>query len=138
MRLTAGLHEDDSGPLTDGPGWLTITHACIVGCAVGRCALSSRRDFLRLVGGSAVAAGAGACGPKRAATVAPASPAAAMGHTGLVRIGSNENGSGPGPAALEAIRGGVAEANRYPFTTIGELVSSIASALKIDSSQLLL
>ena len=100
--------------------------------------MSSRRDFLRLVGGSAVAAGAGACGPKRAATVAPPSPAAAMGHTGLVRIGSNENGSGPGPAALEAIRAGVSEANRYPFATIGELVSSIASTLKIDSSQLLL
>ena len=101
--------------------------------------MSSRRDFLRLVGGSAVAAGAGACGPKRAANMSPsAAPAAAVHGTGLVRIGSNENGSGPGPAALEAIRAGVSEANRYPFSTIGELVASIAASLKVDSSQILL
>jgi histidinol-phosphate aminotransferase len=93
---------------------------------------------LRLVGGAAAAAGAGACGPTRVANVAPRTAPSAINDAGLIRIGSNENGSGPGPAALEAIRSGVSESNRYPFATIGELVSSIATSLRIDSSQVLL
>jgi histidinol-phosphate aminotransferase len=54
---------------------------------------------------------------------------------GLVRIGSNENPFGPGPAALQAIQDNLAEANRYPFKAIGTLAEAIAAAHRVDASQ---
>src|SRR3954452_19862943 len=90
---------------------------------------------------AAVAAGS-ACaarGPSAAVaplpqTVHPGPPAPST----LIRIGSNENPFGPGPAARTAIAGALAEANRYPFRTFGALTDAIAANWTIPRAQVLL
>jgi histidinol-phosphate aminotransferase len=106
--------------------------------------VSSRRAFLKSAA-AAIAAGSAACAPhaRGAASVAPGpavgrAPAAPGAPSSLIRIGSNENPFGPGPAARQAIAAAAAEANRYPFRTVGELADAIASKQAVPGGQVLL
>lgn len=56
----------------------------------------------------------------------------------LIRIGSNENPYGPGPAALRAVHDVVAGANRYPGPVTQALVDAIASKFSVPASHVLL
>jgi histidinol-phosphate aminotransferase len=83
---------------------------------------SSRRAFLgTLAGGTVATLGAG-CAARPARVVVP------QGR-GLIRIGSNENSYGPGPAARAAIERALAEANRYPFGEVDRLAEALAAHL---------
>jgi histidinol-phosphate aminotransferase len=64
--------------------------------------------------------------------LAPDSPA------GLIRLDSNENPNGPGPRALEAIRGMFGEANRYPDDPERALVAAIARELGVAEENVIL
>jgi histidinol-phosphate aminotransferase len=83
---------------------------------------SSRRAFLgTLAGGTVATLGAG-CAARPARVAVPEG-------RGLIRIGSNENSYGPGPAARAAIERALAEANRYPFGEVGQLAEALAAHL---------
>jgi histidinol-phosphate aminotransferase len=100
--------------------------------------MSSRRDFLKLAGTGVTLLGGAACTGARSgsrAAVKAAGGATPTAQPGVVRIGSNENPFGPGPAALRAIQGNLPEANRYPFRAVGELAEAIAAAQRVDASQ---
>jgi histidinol-phosphate aminotransferase len=100
--------------------------------------MASRRDFLKLAGTGVTLLGGAACTATRSSSraVAEATAGQPAAVPGVVRIGSNENPFGPGPGALRAIQGNLGEANRYPFRALGELTESIASTLRVDSSQI--
>lgn len=85
-----------------------------------------------------MAAGTGACAIRGPAATAAAPSGPAGTAPGLIRIGSNENPFGPGPAALEGLRGAVSEANRYPFKAIVDLQAAIAERLGVDRAQVIL
>jgi histidinol-phosphate aminotransferase len=55
-----------------------------------------------------------------------------------IRLNSNENPLGPGPAALDAIRSAISEANRYPFGPEADVVSAIARARSVKPDHVLL
>src|SRR6266566_8504652 len=56
----------------------------------------------------------------------------------LIKIASNENAYGPGPAALEAVRGLVGPASgRYPMN-VPELASAIAKHFSVDPKNVLI
>jgi len=110
--------------------------------------VSSRRRFLKTVG-AAAAAVSGACASRgssasRATPAAPATPATPAtaatpaSRASVIRLGSNENSFGPGPAALEGIRGACTQANRYPFRVVGELSAAIAARHGLGAGQVLL
>jgi histidinol-phosphate aminotransferase len=63
----------------------------------------------------------------------PARPA-----DGPLRLGANENPHGPSPAALQAIREGLALAHRYPFAAHGNLVSALAKHHGLAPDQVVL
>ena len=56
----------------------------------------------------------------------------------MIRIGSNENPFGPGPAARQAIAAAAGEVNRYPFRTVGALTDAIAGRHSVLAAQVLL
>ena len=89
----------------------------------------SRRDVL---GGlmSAAAVGAAVRG------TALASPAAGdiRRSAGVLRLGSNENATGLGPAARAAFLAAVDEANRYPGGVWSTLVDALTSHHRVDRS----
>jgi len=101
----------------------------------------SRREF----GWSTVAATLGASLAARGTVAAQASQtqlvnsAAVAAVTGKpIRIGSNENPYGLGPAALAAVTAGCPEANRYPGASISELTARLAEIHSISRDRLLL
>jgi histidinol-phosphate aminotransferase len=99
--------------------------------------MSTRRDFLKLAGAGATLLGGAACaGSRSPAAARAASGATSAASPSLIRLGSNENPFGPGPAALRAIQGALGEANRYPFQAIGELTEAVAAGLHLDASQI--
>ncbi len=107
--------------------------------------MSSRRSFLKSLSAAAIAAGGAACAPRArgAASVTPAaapapSSVAPAAESSLIRIGSNENPFGPGPAARNAIAAAASEANRYPFRTVGSLADAIAARHGVPAGQVLL
>lgn len=77
------------------------------------------------LGGAALTAAA----PARRVPPAPAGP---------LRIGSNENPYGPGPAAVTAVRLAIDEAHRYPGQIVGRLSAEIASRLEVPADSVLL
>jgi histidinol-phosphate aminotransferase len=52
---------------------------------------------------------------------------------GLIRIGSNENPYGMGPAAAEALRQHIAKGNRYPFDVAPKLTSAVAKFMDVSA-----
>jgi histidinol-phosphate aminotransferase len=98
----------------------------------------SRRDLL---GGVLSATTLGALGVADARAFAAAGSAATMAAAGevrrtatLLRLGSNENPTGLGPAAREAFLAAAGEANRYPGRGAIALVEALAAMHKVDSS----
>ncbi|VVM05405.1 histidinol-phosphate aminotransferase [Methylacidimicrobium cyclopophantes] len=59
-------------------------------------------------------------------------------HLSLVRLDANENGLGPSPLALEAIREAAAEAHRYPEIAGEALRESLASEFHVTPKQIVL
>jgi histidinol-phosphate aminotransferase len=102
--------------------------------------VSTRRHFLRTVGAAALVSGAGACAARQPGVVAaPATAPPAAASPGLpIRLNANENSFGPGPAARRAMADAIAEANRYPFRTVGDLVDAVATSHRLPSNQVLL
>jgi histidinol-phosphate aminotransferase len=56
----------------------------------------------------------------------------------VIRIDSNENPYGPGPAAVDAIHRSLPEANRYAFSATRDLAESIGASLGVDPSHIVL
>jgi histidinol-phosphate aminotransferase len=85
----------------------------------------TRRALGRQVAGAAAAM---VCWPARSGGAAlSVLPSAAP-----IRIGSNENPYGLGPAALAAVRNGLGEASRYPYETVSRLADALAATHEID------
>ena len=63
---------------------------------------------------------------------------ALAGDAGPIRLGANENPSGPGPAAVEALRAALREANRYPGQAQPQLVGNLAAHHGVPRDQVLL
>ncbi len=60
-----------------------------------------------------------------------------LGLSQVVKLASNENPLGPSPLAVEAARGALADANRYPDPQATELRAALASHLAVPASHLL-
>jgi histidinol-phosphate aminotransferase len=89
----------------------------------------SRRDVL---GGLASAAAVGVAAPGRAQT---GSAAGEIRRTAAVlRLGSNENATGLGPAARAAFLAAVDEANRYPGRVWETLIGALTSHHQVEPS----
>lgn len=89
----------------------------------------SRRRFVGRIGQAGLAAGALAIGGRGAEAAAGllaqgAAPAATPAN--VIRLDSNENPLGPFPEAIEAIRGALAHAGRYPRFMGTGLVQALA------------
>jgi histidinol-phosphate aminotransferase len=56
----------------------------------------------------------------------------------VIRLDSNENPNGPGPRAVEAIRGMFGEANRYPFAHERALTAAIAAEHRVAEGNIVL
>ena len=108
------------------------------GCYTPREVSLSRREFVGLLGrGGAAATVAGRL-------------VAARGHEALgefwtgaaasssIQLDSNENPDGPGPRALDAVRGAFGVANRYPYGEAATLRSAVARALDVRPANVLL
>lgn len=92
----------------------------------------TRRNFFRTATAAAAASFvlpdlAGALEPQR--TNSPAGP---------IQLNSNEYAYGPWSSALDAMRGVLTEANRYPDDRTGELVATIAQLHNVKPSQVIL
>ena len=91
----------------------------------------SRRDLL---GGLLSAAAVGAVVPGPAA--AGALPGEIRRSGGVLRLGSNENATGMGPAARAAFAASVDEANRYPGRVWQTLVEALTTRHQVGSSSI--
>jgi histidinol-phosphate aminotransferase len=87
----------------------------------------SRRSFARLAAGVVAATGV----PWNDLQARPA----ASGRP--IRLSSNENPFGPSPAALEAIRRALPDAERYPDEAIEELMAAVARLHGVGAEQVL-
>jgi len=101
--------------------------------------LRSRRSFIRFLGLNGLAAAAGSCTPSSSAAAGRAGPhlisRGGARASGLLRLDSNENSSGPGPRVLAAIQDAFGEVNRYPFAASHHLVGAIARSLGVEMDQ---
>ena len=99
---------------------------------------TSRRDFLHLLGVNSVAAAtwrpSSGCHPRSSARRA----AWRRRPAGSIRLSSNENSHGPGPAVLEAIQGAFPRVNRYSFAAAGDVQSALARKLGVQPEQVTL
>ncbi|HTL45003.1 MAG TPA: aminotransferase class I/II-fold pyridoxal phosphate-dependent enzyme [Vicinamibacterales bacterium] len=108
----------------------------------------SRRSFVQALGLGTVAAAA--YGPSRVLAargreaLAELPPwerdrALALSANGsAIRLNSNENPIGPGPAAIDAIRSALSEANRYPFASETDVTAAIARARGVPVDHVLI
>src|SRR5262249_32043281 len=94
---------------------------------------TSRRDFLHLLGVNGIAtmawrrdAGAASALQRNQAGHLPTETAAS------IRLSSNENANGPGPAVLEAIQGAFPRVNRYSFAAASDVQSTLARKLGVQ------
>jgi histidinol-phosphate aminotransferase len=107
----------------------------------------SRREFGWSTVAATLGAGLAARGTLSAQTsqtaassqlVRSAATAAAAITGKPIRIGSNENPYGLGPAALAAVQAGCSEANRYPGASIAELTDRLAEVHSVSRDRILL
>src|SRR5262245_33477687 len=98
---------------------------------------TSRRDFLHLLGVNGVAA----------AAWRPSAGLPALQRTqdrmkqeaaGAIRLSSNENSHGPGPAVLDAIQSAFPKVNRYSFAAAADVQVSLARKLDVQPEQVVL
>ena len=93
----------------------------------------SRRGFAKLLGAGAAYA---ALRPALGFSESSPSPAETK-PSDVVRLSSNENPSGPSPAALKAMTAGFALAWKYPDDSHDELVAALAKANQVSKEQIL-
>ena len=98
----------------------------------------NRRSFVQTLGAGAVGLAALESSLTAAQRAAPAQGARAGAPEGAIRIGSNENPYGPGPAALAAVAAAAAGANRYPGPAVQALVETIAQKHNVPNDYVLL
>jgi histidinol-phosphate aminotransferase len=91
----------------------------------------TRRDVL---GGLLSSAALGVAAPALAGTRDAATPRAVRRGTAVLRLGSNENPTGLGPAARQAFLAAADEANRYPGRGGSALIESLAKLHKVEAS----
>jgi histidinol-phosphate aminotransferase len=89
----------------------------------------SRRDVL---GGLVSAAAVGVAG--RGTALAGPAVGEVRRSGSMLRLGSNENATGLGPAARAAFLAAVEEANRYPGAAYGALIDALTSHHQVDRS----
>src|SRR4249919_1038773 len=99
----------------------------------------SRREFLHLLGANGVATMAW----RRSTSPTPSLHRNQAAHlpseTGTsIRLSSNENSHGPGPAVLDAIQGAFPRVNRYSFAAAGDVQSALARKLGVQPEQVTL
>jgi histidinol-phosphate aminotransferase len=100
----------------------------------------SRREFVRTLGGggaAAIVSGDIISARGREAHGDRWMRAAVETGQSAIRIDSNENPNGPGPAAIDAIKSAVSIANRYPFTEENQIVETIAAAQRVKPENVL-
>ena len=93
----------------------------------------SRRQFLRVVGGTATAVGVGASLPLPPYAMATPAPAGQ-----LTILAFNENPFGMSPATRDAVIAAAANGNRYPKQTADALRDDIARGLGVDADMVML
>jgi len=103
----------------------------------------SRRAFVQSLGlGTAGAFSAAAVAFRGREALAGAwldsTQAAPLGDASLLRLDSNENPLGPGPAALEAIRAAFGEAGRYPDNPSVALTDALATLHGVTAANIVL
>ncbi len=59
-----------------------------------------------------------------------------LGLDSSIKLASNENPIGPSPRAVEAVRAGIEEVNRYPDGACFELRAKLAKRLSVEENQL--
>ena len=97
----------------------------------------------RLLGGVLSAAAAGVIAPSRVAAREPAPDGVAKATdvrrtNTLLRLGSNENPCGLGPAAKDAFLAAAGEANRYPGRAGQALIDALAAQHKVEPASIYL
>jgi histidinol-phosphate aminotransferase len=108
----------------------------------------SRRSFVQAFGLGTVAAAAygpsrvlAARGREALAELPPWERDRALAWSAngtAIRLNSNENPIGPGPAAIDAIRSALSEANRYPFASETDVTAAIARARGVPVDHVLI
>jgi histidinol-phosphate aminotransferase len=76
--------------------------------------------------------------PRTAFGTARALPHAPAEDAGPLRLSSNENSYGPGPAALEALHTSLTEANRYPSKRTSALRAALAAMHEVGEERIAL
>ncbi len=104
----------------------------------------SRRAFVTSLGAGSAAALTGAMVAFRGrealagAWTDAVQAAPPFGDASLIRLDSNENPMGPGPAALDAIRAAFGEAGRYPDNPAVALTNALASLHGVTDANIVL
>ena len=99
---------------------------------------TSRRDFLHLLGANGVAAATWRPSVGALPSLQRTQGRMTQEAAGSIRLSSNENSHGPGPAVLEAIQGAFPRVNRYSFVAAGDVQSALARKLGVQPEQVTL
>lgn len=100
--------------------------------------ITSRRGFLRSLGGCAAAGLAAPCALGRVSRAAIFEPSRFAQDDGLIRLDSNENPYGPSTKVAEAIKFSIGDANCYPRMEYNSLVERIAAFHSVKRERVLL
>lgn len=95
----------------------------------------SRRAVARSLAAATVGA---SLWPRTAFSTARAWPGMPAEDAGPLRLSSNENSHGPGPAALDALRTSLTEANRYPSRRTSALRAALAAMHEVGEERIAL
>ena len=98
----------------------------------------TRRTFVKGLGIGGAAAVAGPLVPAWVSARGQEAGSVARPPRGVVRLDSNENPHGPAPAALDALRGALGDAGRYPDAPVDDLQAAIAAMHRVKPECVLL
>ncbi len=98
----------------------------------------SRRSFFRISGTTAAGAALAPYISGRGLEAMVASGANLHAAPSVIRLDSNENPNGPGPAALRALQGAFGESNRYPKDSTFPLPKAIAQNFGLKTENVVL
>src|SRR5438045_3143168 len=100
--------------------------------------LTSRRGFLRWLGGGAAATAAARFALAGASQAARIEPSRSRQVDGFLLLNSNENAYGPSPKVIELIKSSDESVNRYPRMQYKALAERIAASSHVKAEQVLL
>jgi histidinol-phosphate aminotransferase len=104
----------------------------------GELMITSRRGFIRSLGGCAAAGLAVQWPLTGASRAAIFEPSRFKQDDGLIRLNSNENAYGPSTKVADAIKSSIENANRYPRMEYNSLAEQIASFHNVKPEHVLL